>query len=74
MGHGAQVVDLAVYRAARGAPEAWCRKQQVADHFGVSARTVERWQAQGCPFRKVSRALVLFRLSEVDRWLEDGAA
>lgn len=66
----AEVVDLATYRAFRGAPEPWCRKWGVADHFGVSLRTVERWQRQGLPFRKVGPRLVLFRVSECERWLD----
>jgi hypothetical protein len=67
------VIDLAAHRAARGAPEPWCRYPQVAEHFGVSERTVLRWKRRGCPHRKVSRRLVLFRITELERWL-DGAA
>lgn len=63
-----QLVDLADHRARRGAPEPWCRKADVARHFSVSGRTIERWQAAGMPYRKVSRALVLFRISEAERW------
>ena len=65
-----QLVDLADHRARRGAPEPWCRKAEVAEHFSVSTRTVERWQAGGLPFRKVSRALVLFRIGDCESWLD----
>jgi phage terminase Nu1 subunit (DNA packaging protein) len=65
----ADVVDLAAHRAAQGAPEGWCRKPDVARHFGVSVRTVERWPAAGMPSRKASRSLVLFRPSECETWV-----
>jgi phage terminase Nu1 subunit (DNA packaging protein) len=63
-----QLVDLAGHRARRGAPEPWCRKADVARHFSVSVRTVERWQQAGMPYRKVSRSLALFRISEAEQW------
>ena len=69
----ARVIDLAAYRAARGAPEPWTRKAQLARHFSVSERTVERWQTAGMPFRKVSRGLVMFRISECEQWAEQWA-
>lgn len=73
MGSQATVVSLDAHRAARGAPEAWVRKAQVAEHLGVSTRTVERLMegANPLPHKRVSRGLVLFRIGEVERWMEE---
>ena len=65
----ADVINLGEHRAARGAPEARCRKADVAKHFGVSVGTVERWRAAGMPYWKVSRSLVLLQLSDSERWV-----
>ena len=40
----------------------------VADHFGISTRTVRRWlKSTDIPHRKVSGTL-RFNLAEVDEW------
>lgn len=68
---GATIHSLDAHRAARGAPEAWVRKPDVAAHLGVSLRTVERLMVRGLPCRRLSRSLVLFRIGEVERWMEE---
>lgn len=52
--------------------EAFVRKAEVARHFGVHPRTIERWVQFGMPVRKVGSAqgVVRFRLSECEHWLE----
>lgn len=54
-------------------PEPWVRQADIAEHASVSPRTVQRWAAAGMPHRKVSRRLVLYRLSECDEWLREQA-
>ena len=45
--------------------EAALNKKQLAEHFGVSVRTVESWMARGCvPYYKLGK-LIYFRISEV---------
>ena len=39
----------------------------VAEHFGVSIRTVRRWIKKGVPHRRVG-GMIRFNLSEVDEW------
>lgn len=47
--------------------------QDVADHFGVSERTVRRWLAgTDIPHRRIERT-IRFNLDEVDRWSRDHA-
>lgn len=49
-------------------------KNELAEQFCVSVRTVERWMKHGCPYRKIGASglggkAVRFRLEEVDAWL-----
>lgn len=48
-------------------------KSNLAEHFGVSARTVERWMKHGCPHHKIGGAgtgkCVRFNLETVSVWL-----
>ncbi len=53
--------------------ERWVAKRAVAEHCSVSERTLERWQARGMPHWRISSQLVLYRLSEINRWLESQA-
>ncbi len=51
--------------------ERWVNIAEVASHLGVGKQTVYRWVAdKGFPARRVGR-LLRFRLSEVDRWVDD---
>lgn len=53
--------------------EPWVDARAVARHFGVSQRTVERWQHAGAPSRLVG-ASRRYRLSAIDAWLGGRAA
>jgi hypothetical protein len=80
MGQGAeQVVDLAIERVRRGrSQERWVPKTTVADHFGVSPRTVERWindprytrDGRNCPHRRIFGSPVRFQIGQVELWLD----
>ncbi|UGS35246.1 hypothetical protein DSM104329_01632 [Capillimicrobium parvum] len=48
----------------------WVAERVVANHFGVSGRTVRRWQTQGMPSRMVGGSR-RYRLSICDEWLAD---
>jgi hypothetical protein len=56
--------------------EGWVRKPDLCKHFGVSARTIERWMTAGMPYRKgipgksVQQDSVRFRLSDCEVWLQ----
>lgn len=66
------VVDLNRYRVAKDSPEPWVRIGSVAEHFGVSKRTVARWAARGmrqAAGRRLSSRMVGYRLSAVEAWL-----
>ncbi len=65
-----RVLSFAARASERGLVlEPWVRKQQVAEHFGVSERTLERWRAEGMPCRRLSSTLIRYRLSECEEWL-----
>lgn len=44
-------------------------RRQLAEHLGVSSRTVERWEKDGCPVEKWGKRLVRYRLVRVEPWL-----
>jgi phage terminase Nu1 subunit (DNA packaging protein) len=44
-------------------------KRAVAEHFGVSPRTIKAWREKGCPALRVGR-VSMFDVADVDRWLE----
>lgn len=84
---GAGVIDLDAYRTTRRTArssrnqaateeeaEPWIRYPAVAEHYDVSRRTVERWVAAGCPSEGWDGTMRIFRLSDVDRWLDDRPA
>lgn len=49
--------------------EPWLTKRQVAAHFGVSERTVERWTVDGMPcLRPGTGRLVRYLASECESW------
>jgi excisionase family DNA binding protein len=69
-----ELLDLSAERAKR-LPEPWKSKREIAEHLGVSIRTVQRWMNEGLPFSKVfERGPAKFRRTEVDQWLKGRAA
>ena len=42
-------------------------KRFIANYYGVSTKTVERWMKAGCPHHREPGRTV-FRLSEVEAW------
>ncbi len=52
--------------------EPWLNKRQLAAHLGFSARWVDYRVAEGMPSHVFGRRR-RFRLSEVERWLEEGS-
>lgn len=54
--------------------EAWATTTQVAEHLGVSERTVRRWVARGCPALRVGPRTVRLQPGAVEHWLRDGAS
>jgi hypothetical protein len=52
--------------------EPWRTKRQIADHFQVCEKTVERWTAAGMPCLRGRGRTVRFRVGECEAWL--GAA
>lgn len=50
--------------------EPWVTPQRLADYFGVSTRTVQRWKAEGLPCLE-RRGVVRFRCSVAESWLRD---
>jgi excisionase family DNA binding protein len=69
------VGNLILLSSRRRAPsEPWLRKGEIAAHLGVSQRWVEKRAADsGLPFHRVGQ-LNLYRVSEVDRWVESNGA
>ena len=57
--------------------EPYKNKQQIAAHFGVSIRTVERWMTSGCPVLRLGGEGLgkrpRFRLSDVSAWIDTQA-
>jgi phage terminase Nu1 subunit (DNA packaging protein) len=48
--------------------EPWVTKRQVAGHFHVSEKTVERWVAAGMPCLRGRGRTVRFRVAECESW------
>ena len=46
----------------------WIKKQQLAEHLGVSISFINKVMTQGLPCRHIGRA-VRFRISDVETWL-----
>lgn len=53
-----------------GLESPWLTRRQVAEHFAVSPKTVQRWQREGLPFERWGSRLVRYRLDRVERWLK----
>jgi hypothetical protein len=48
--------------------EPWWPKKKLAEYFGVSERTIERWTAEGMPCLR-SRRTIRYRASDSEVWL-----
>lgn len=72
---GAQVVPIAALRRRRRERdlEPWVGTREVAEHLGRSVKTVQRYVVLGLPHQRPfrDRGRLLFRLSEVDRWMKE---
>jgi hypothetical protein len=44
-------------------------KPALADHYGVSERTIKTWREKGLPGIRVGRE-VMFDVGDCDRWIE----
>lgn len=56
------------------APEPWVGPLEVLEHLGFeNVETVYRLCQRGLPHRRIGRNL-RFKLSEIDRWVEEQAA
>lgn len=64
-----QVVELAAVREVRGGG-ATIGKQEVAERYGVTVRTVSRWMTRGLPYLKpYEGGAVRFRPAEAEAWM-----
>lgn len=54
--------------------EPWVSSKVIAEHFGVSVKTVDRWRAKGAPHEPWGRKLMRYRVSDVESWLRSRAA
>lgn len=61
---GAQIIP---FRPRDAQQEPWLRESQLAQHFGVSERTIRRWRKEGMPSRLLGGSR-RFRLSDVEAW------
>ena len=54
--------------------EPWQTKRQLAGHFQVSEKTVERWMAAGMPCLRGGRGRTIrFQVRECETWLRQSA-
>lgn len=65
-----QVVELAAVRSSRRGQEKPRTKAEIAEHFGVSVRTISRWMSsRGMPFDKpFEGGSVRFSLRDCEAW------
>ena len=66
----ATVHELPSRPLATVAPDRYLDRVQLAEHLGVSTKTVDRMRAEGCPSHTFGRRLRRFRLREVEAWVE----
>lgn len=50
-------------------PRRFLSKEALAEHLGVSPRTIKTWRAKGLPGCRVGRE-IMFDVDEVNRWIE----
>jgi hypothetical protein len=55
--------------AAQLQPRRFLSKQALAEHLGVSPRTIKTWRAKGLPGCRIGRE-VMYDIAEVNRWIE----
>lgn len=71
------VVSIADHPRFQAAPERFVTKLQLARHLAVSTRTIERWQHEGLPCRRLwsrredGRRPIRYRITEVEAWHEE---
>jgi excisionase family DNA binding protein len=51
-------------------PDRYLSRVEIAEHLGVSLKTIDRNVREGCPSYTFGRRLRRFRLAEVEAWLE----
>lgn len=69
-----RLAELVAERLDARAPEPWVGVREAAAHLACKPQRVyDLIHARAIPHRK-DGARLLFRLSELDRWLEDGVA
>lgn len=54
--------------------EPWLPKRALANHWGCSVKTIERYMAQKMPHDHGPNGYARFRLSEVEPWREERKA
>jgi excisionase family DNA binding protein len=59
--------DVIPFRPRDSQQEPWLRERQLAQHFGVSERTIRRWRHAGMPSKLLGGSR-RFRLSDVEAW------
>ena len=69
------LADAVLVRVLERTPEPrFLSKSALADHLGVSERTIKTLRERGLPARKIGRTL-FFELSEVERFIDaEGAS
>jgi phage terminase Nu1 subunit (DNA packaging protein) len=65
--HGAQILAFPARVREGETWEPWVDERKVAQHFGVSTRTVRRWRLAGMPSQPFGGSR-RFRLSQCERW------
>ncbi len=72
MAHLGKVISIDAARNARksrGPQERPKTKAEVAEHFSVSVRTIDRWMTRGMPYEKpFEGGSVRFNLSACEEW------
>lgn len=54
--------------------DGYLTRAELAEHLGVSEKTIGRWQKQEMPAEVWGRRLVRYRLDRVEAWLSRKAA
>lgn len=50
--------------------EPFVTRVQLAEHLGVSMKTIERWEKRGLPHHRWGPRIIRYRVSEAKLWLE----
>ena len=62
-------LDELIAEQTTSTPRRFLSKAALAEHYGVSERTVRTWREKGLPGIRVGRE-VMFEVEAVDRWIE----